>query len=445
MSSRRDSFLLVIEGLDGSGKSEISRRLAGILRETQGENVKLTFEPHDPSCAGLFIRQILVGKIKQASPVTVALAFAANRADHCDREIRPFLSEGHRRVVISDRYRLSSLAYQTTSSLSIEEVFAFNAASLEPDLTIFIDASNRTCYERMRRRTEDKQLFEKNLGETRAKYRTAIEFSRQHGEKIVEVNADGPVEDVLAKVLDVLETHGPRWLAIQRPLPSKPPTNVFSIDGDLSVTIADVANSLSSYWIDSPVYGPADMKHSLDLIKDAVQQKISGMPYNDLGSLFLDFLRKSGYRTVDRMPWTDLDAYELEFAMPLQASQRGTALLLGEAQRYDLVTKKVLALEQMSDFMFVFAPSSLQLTNQYYEREPVRNGQGRAALSPTAREITLQQIKDAILAAAVASFYNEHLYTIRGNEELVQAVSQSIEAMGLGPYWGEAIRNLTVG
>ena len=74
MSNRDAStFFLVIEGLDGSGKSEISRRLTALLRATMGDRVMLTFEPHDPSAAGLFIRQVLTRKI-EATPRTLALA-----------------------------------------------------------------------------------------------------------------------------------------------------------------------------------------------------------------------------------------------------------------------------------------------------------------------------------------------------------------------------------
>jgi dTMP kinase len=167
MVRTNDSFFLVIEGLDGSGKTEISRRLVQVLQSTHKDQVKLTFEPHDPSCSGLFIRQVLMNRLKGVSPRTLALAFATNRADHCDREIDKYLKPGDKRIVLCDRYYLSSLVYQSTAELTLNDVMALNAGARQPDLTIFLDASDRTCYERMRRRPEDKQLFEKNLRETR--------------------------------------------------------------------------------------------------------------------------------------------------------------------------------------------------------------------------------------------------------------------------------------
>jgi len=46
---QNDGFFFVIEGLDGSGKTEVARRVAHVLRQTHGDDVTLTFEPHDPS------------------------------------------------------------------------------------------------------------------------------------------------------------------------------------------------------------------------------------------------------------------------------------------------------------------------------------------------------------------------------------------------------------
>jgi len=136
-------FFLVIEGLDGSGKTEISRRLVEILESAhpQPDSVKLTFEPHDPSCAGLFIRQVLAKK-RNYDPRTLALAFAANRADHLARDIIPFLEKDTNHIVICDRYYLSSLVYQTTDEIPINEVMAFNSGAIQPNLIIFLNASD---------------------------------------------------------------------------------------------------------------------------------------------------------------------------------------------------------------------------------------------------------------------------------------------------------------
>lgn len=214
VSEAANNFFLVIEGLDGSGKSEISRRLKQALQAAHGPDVELTFEPHDPSAAGLFIRQVLARQI-ETSDRTLALAFALNRADHNDRLINPFLNAGQQRILICDRYYLSSLVYQSTPEIPMEQVMMLNAGARQPDLIIFLDASAAACYERMSKRPQDRELFERNLEASRQKYLQAIDFLRARGETIVEVNADGDRQTVFNALLDALTKHGPSWLKAQ--------------------------------------------------------------------------------------------------------------------------------------------------------------------------------------------------------------------------------------
>ncbi len=140
-------FFLVFEGLDGSGKSAICTRLAAHLAARCGtERVLHSFEPHDPSAAGGFIRDALAKRIA-TSTRTLALAFALNRMDHNERVITPFLQSGDERIVLCDRYILSSLVYQgmAGADLSIEAVAALNVGVRMPDLTLFLDATPEVC------------------------------------------------------------------------------------------------------------------------------------------------------------------------------------------------------------------------------------------------------------------------------------------------------------
>jgi dTMP kinase len=216
MLTAAQGFFLVIEGLDGSGKTETARRLTTALRAATPlgeERVRLTYEPHDPSFGGEFIRQVLRKEIA-VSPRLLALAYAANRADHLEREVLPFLAGGAGRVAISDRYYLSSLVYQTTPDLSTEYVMTLNAGSRPPDLTVFLDASAETCYQRISRNRPTRELFDERLAEMRHKYEAAIAYLRQRGEQIVALNADGTAEQVMEAVLATLRDHAPAWLAM---------------------------------------------------------------------------------------------------------------------------------------------------------------------------------------------------------------------------------------
>lgn len=196
-------FFLVIEGLDGSGKTVIARELAAHLRAQIGvEKVLLTYEPNNDMLGGEFIRSVLRKEIA-ISPRTLALAFAANRADHLDREMEPFLEQAGN-IVICDRYYLSSLVYQTTPTTPLDYVWQINSGSRSPDLTIFLNASDEMCYQRIGNRGQSRELFEDKLHEKRAQYETAIEFLRNRGERIVEANADGTIPQVLTAVIEVL-------------------------------------------------------------------------------------------------------------------------------------------------------------------------------------------------------------------------------------------------
>ena len=212
MPQTHSSFFLVIEGLDGSGKTEIARRLVELLRKrlANEEQVIFTYEPHDPSFGGELIRQVLRKEIA-VSPRTLALAYAANRADHLDHEIEPFLA-GNQHIVVCDRYYLSSLVYQSTAELTMDYVMELNAGSRRPDLTLFLNASTETCYHRMNKRGLTRELFDERLTEMRHKYEAGIGYLRERDEPIVEINADGTIPDVLAEIEQVAVNHFPPWI-----------------------------------------------------------------------------------------------------------------------------------------------------------------------------------------------------------------------------------------
>lgn len=207
------AFFLVIEGLDGSGKSLITRLLAEALESVVGEQrVLLSYEPHDPSAAGQYIRDVLAHRIK-ATPYTLALAYALNRADHGSRVVAPFLdTDDDGRILVCDRYYLSSLVYQGAPPLSLEGVWTLNEPMRRPDLILFMDASAETCYQRLGQRGGQRELFDDKLAQRREQYQRAISFLAERGHHIVAVDANPDVPAVLANVIGALRGHGPSWL-----------------------------------------------------------------------------------------------------------------------------------------------------------------------------------------------------------------------------------------
>ena len=129
---------VVLEGMDGAGTTTQARAVVDALLRA-GRQVRYTREPSDGR-VGAYIREVLRGKVAHSvSERTLAVLFAADRSDHLDAEIEPALREGV--DVISDRYVLSSLAYQGVMTGDPAWVAALNAGVRRPDLTVLLDVS----------------------------------------------------------------------------------------------------------------------------------------------------------------------------------------------------------------------------------------------------------------------------------------------------------------
>jgi dTMP kinase len=204
--------LVVLEGIDGAGTTTHVARLAERLRSLRVP-VRATREPSDGP-VGTLVRQVLTGRMvvpggRAPGWATMALLFAADRMDHVESEIEPFLADGG--VVLSDRYDASSLAYQSVSSGSqakdaVEWIRVLNRYVRRPDLTIVLDVTPETAAERRLFRAEAAQLYDQNEVQ-RALAAFYRDLARHIPNDRVEViDASGAIGDVHARV----------WSAYQR-------------------------------------------------------------------------------------------------------------------------------------------------------------------------------------------------------------------------------------
>ena len=129
-------LFVTLEGIDRSGKTT----QAALLLDALGQEAIGVREPGGTP-AGERVRDVLKDPSVELSPEGEALLFAAARAQLVCDVIRPALAEG--RVVVSDRYLDSSLAYQGSArGLGVEAIEAINTfatGGLEPDLTLLLD------------------------------------------------------------------------------------------------------------------------------------------------------------------------------------------------------------------------------------------------------------------------------------------------------------------
>lgn len=192
-------MFITVEGLDGSGgTTQLGRLAAACADHWPGRAIIRTREP-SPGPVGRLIREALAGG--ELGEAVLPYLFAADRRDHLDRVILPALARGA--VVISDRYALSSLAYQS-SAVGLERVLALNAGFPAPDLTLMLDLPPDECLERIIARGEARERFEtlERLREIAAAYEAAIRAVP--GWRIARIPADGTADAVEARIREAV-------------------------------------------------------------------------------------------------------------------------------------------------------------------------------------------------------------------------------------------------
>ncbi len=158
---------LVLEGIDGSGKSEQSRRLAAWL-VSRGHRVVSTREPTD-GAHGRRYRAWARGDF-EATPDDVLQLFLEDRREHVARVIRPALDRGE--IVVCDRYKYSTLAYQAAQGLDRARLRAlFDGAEFPvPDLVLWLRLPVGTAIARMGANATERFEREEFLGRVDAEY-----------------------------------------------------------------------------------------------------------------------------------------------------------------------------------------------------------------------------------------------------------------------------------
>jgi dTMP kinase len=195
----KKGIFIVIEGLDGSGKTTQAGLLAKKLSKKY--NVLLTAEPSRGKI-GTFIRQGCLYEEKRLPTEAEALLFAADRVEHMQKEVKPALDEG--KLVICDRYIFSSLAYQGSAGLSLDWIETINARALQPDFSLFIDVDPERVLERLQRKKSVMETLEtqRKVREVYLRFVEKGEMIRIDGDKPKE----GVADELYAVILDLLKT-----------------------------------------------------------------------------------------------------------------------------------------------------------------------------------------------------------------------------------------------
>jgi len=196
-------LFISLEGIDGSGKST----QAGLLAAALGPETLQIREPGGTEAAER-IRGLLADGAVELDPMAELLLFLAARADLTARAIHPALVAG--RDVVADRFADSSVAYQGAArGLGVGEVISLCETATDglwPDLTILLRIDPEVG---LGRAAGDDRFEAEGLELQRAVAEAYDEIAQIASDRVAVVDAEGSVEEVHRRVMDVVGDHAP--------------------------------------------------------------------------------------------------------------------------------------------------------------------------------------------------------------------------------------------
>ncbi|UPQ88821.1 dTMP kinase [Vibrio sinaloensis] len=206
----KNAQFIVIEGLEGAGKSTAINAVLDTLHQAGIHQIKHTREPGGTALAEklrTLVKQEHEGE--QLQDMTELLLMYAARVQLVENVIKPALAEGV--WVVGDRHDLSSQAYQgggrQIARSTMQALKQTTLGTFKPDLTIYLDIDPRVGLERARGRGELDRIEKMDMSffdRTRERY---LELANED-DSIVVVNADQSIAQVTADIRQVLE----QWL-----------------------------------------------------------------------------------------------------------------------------------------------------------------------------------------------------------------------------------------
>ena len=194
-----------LEGGEGVGKSTQLAALADAMR-ARGLEVVVTREPGGSEGAERIRELLLTGAEERWSAEAEALLFAAARADHVDKVIRPAINAG--KWILSDRFVDSSLAYQGgAGGLGINEVRAINSFAIGawfPDRTLVLALAEGGARARARDNEGSDRIGGRPGGYHQQVDLAFRQIASEEPERVRIIDASGKPEEVTARLLDAI-------------------------------------------------------------------------------------------------------------------------------------------------------------------------------------------------------------------------------------------------
>lgn len=199
---------IAVDGIDGSGKGGIVKRLvAHLFERDKRSHVWLTREPYNTTHQ-VRIRELLANAVNPRDFADeFTRLFVADRAEHLV-DVETFLSRGSH--VVSDRFKYATLVYQSMQGVDPMRLIEMHRGMLVPDLAILIDVPAEVALDRITHdpaRKGKKEVFERDVDTMRTLRERFLLLPRMlPEERIVIVDGVGTPEEVFQRAVEVVDS-----------------------------------------------------------------------------------------------------------------------------------------------------------------------------------------------------------------------------------------------
>lgn len=195
MPRARKGFLIVIEGIDGSGKTTQSKLLFDALSK-KGFKISLSHEPTEGKF-GKEIRKRIMHNDSARNELYEL--FIKDRKDHVKNKINPALNSGE--IVIIDRYFISTIAYQGAAGIPINKIIRDHEQFAPmPDLIVILDLPVEEAIKRLSNKRRDS--FENNINFLRKVREIYLNMKKILKANIIIIDALRPIEEIHKDILE---------------------------------------------------------------------------------------------------------------------------------------------------------------------------------------------------------------------------------------------------
>lgn len=192
-------LFIALEGPDGSGKSTLS---LSMVEELGKDKCIRTREPGGTMLAERIRSLLLSEDASTASQTTLALLFAAGRRDHVEKVILPTIEEG--KHVISDRYILATIAYQTAAE-RLTDILEIGTRMLIPDITLVIDADYDTSVLRLGKRDVEDHFEAANRAIFNLRRDVTLKYAKENPERCFIIDGRQDMAAVHDEAMKIVE------------------------------------------------------------------------------------------------------------------------------------------------------------------------------------------------------------------------------------------------